>query len=376
MKESVIKDTTIRINDTGREEIPGKVFECNVNMSVSLSNAKRSKIYQRIQTVLFVFITIIFFIVYVQIKREVQVLEAQMHSMNSNIAFLMIKYDRLSKNIYRINWQQSLLSKSQENPPAINNNNYNNNNNNNNDLLKNDLKKVNISKENVIDRPKDRFSTEKKLNMADEPKKRLTRSLVAQSGYEELNKTDPLRNLMKPYAIDELEDDLTGEIRTGRARRDDGRGPLVATFVGAEPEQHITDTVYVGPWVKRNESRYGFNRFHLVEDQRSIEVTVNGLFMVSVQIVYFGKPTHYSYWILLRSEGTSSSKQVGKCATASANYATEASCFTSVILPLRRGDRLHIQQQERDRLINLREGHSFVQLTLLDNDQQRKRIFT
>ena len=149
----------------------------------------------------------------------------------------------------------------------------------------------------------------------------------------------------------------------------------MATFVGAIPEQHVTDTFYIGPWVKsvKNNTQYNLNKFHLVEDKKSIEVTTTGLYMISVQIFYFGEPTNYSYWILLSSEGKSATQKLVKCSTASSVSATEVSCYTSVITPLQRGDRVHIQQQERNRLINMREGHSYVQLVLLSNTSKRRQ---
>lgn len=97
--------------------------------------------------------------------------------------------------------------------------------------------------------------------------------------------------------------------------------------------------------------------------------------MISAQIFYFGEPTNYSYWILLNSEGKSTTQKLVKCSTASSTSATEVSCYTSVITPLQRGDRVHIQQQERDRLINMREGHSYIQLVLLSNTICKKRLW-
>lgn len=45
-------------------------------------------------------------------------------------------------------------------------------------------------------------------------------------------------------------------------------------------------SVYIGPWVKsiRNNTQYNLNKFHLVEDKKSIEVTVTGLYMISAQV--------------------------------------------------------------------------------------------
>ncbi|XP_074115441.1 uncharacterized protein LOC141538063 isoform X2 [Cotesia typhae] len=344
MKNVLTKDTTIRIGDIVEKSSMGKVIECNVNMNVSVSSNKKTIAYRRIQNFFTLLIIFTFVIVYLQLKRDVRVLEAQINSMSRNFAILALKYERLNRNINNINLRQYTT-------PIIRQKSIN---------IK-ELPSTNtIAVKNKIDDDENDKIT----------KQRFVRSIEMLNEY---NGTDKM-----PMIIDKNQNDtdLWSDSRAGRSRRDDGRGPLVATFVGAVPEQHVTDTVYIGPWVKRNESRYGFNKFHLVEDKRSIEVTVNGLFMISAQIYYYGEPSHYSYWILLTSEGTSLTRKIIKCATVSAVTATEASCYTSVILPLRRGDRLHIQQQERDRLINLREGHSYIQLMLLSSDQQKRRAST
>ncbi|XP_011308250.1 uncharacterized protein [Fopius arisanus] len=348
MEKKMRRETSIRIADTV-DNTSGKVFEYNVNMSVSLSNSKRSKIFQRTQSLVIVLMTVAFFFIFSQLKREVRVLEAQMNSMNSNLVILMLRYERLNR-INRWSYRNPLIHV--ESPKLINE-----------DSNESEDDEDNLSSKGLF-----------------QPS-RIERSVVM---VDRSNLTD----------VTSDNQTLWSDARGGRSKREEVRGkqrrkikrrpkrsrrrlgPLVATFVGAVPEQHVTDTVYIGPWVKRNETRYGFNKFHLVEDKRSIEVTANGLYMISAQIYYYGEKTHYSYWILLSSEGSSTTRKVIKCATVSAVSATEASCYTSVILPLRRGDRLHIQQQERNRLINLREGHSYVQVTLLSSDQQKRRLTT
>ncbi|XP_063976599.1 uncharacterized protein LOC135162275 isoform X2 [Diachasmimorpha longicaudata] len=357
MEKKLRRETSITIADTVDTKA-GKVFEYNVNMSVSLSNSKRSKIFQRTQSLVIVLMTVAFFLLFSQLRREMRDLEAQMNSMNSNLVILMLRCERLNR-INRMNHRklQAILAEAPAKP--IVESNYNND-----ELKRSD---EDHSADGTNERHLGRF----------------TRSLVM---FDNDNVTQ--------VATVSDNQGVWSDAREGRAKREEVRGkqrrkikrrpkrsrrrlgPLVATFVGAVPEQHVTDTVYIGPWVKRNETRYGFNKFHLVEDKRSIEVTANGLYMISAQIYYYGEKTHYSYWILLSSEGSSTTRKVIKCATVSAVSATEASCHTSVILPLRRGDRLHIQQQERNRLINLREGHSYVQVMLLSNDQQKRRLTT
>ncbi|EFN71513.1 hypothetical protein EAG_13702 [Camponotus floridanus] len=153
-----------------------------------------------------------------------------------------------------------------------------------------------------------------------------------------------------------------------------GRDPAVVTFVGAIPEQDFQNTAYVGPWIKSNKDNgsYDFNKFYLAEENYSIEVTISGLYMISVQIFYFGKSTSHSYWVVLNSEGSSMKQKLITCASASVS-SSEISCYTGLTTYLRKGDRLSIQQQERNRFVNLREGYSQVQLVLLSNDKNRKR---
>lgn len=159
----------------------------------------------------------------------------------------------------------------------------------------------------------------------------------------------------------------------GRRERNRGRlGPKVVTFIGAIPEQTFRDTVYVGPWIKSDKSNtilpssYRFTKFYLREEDYAIEVNMGGLYMISVQIFYFGNLVNYSYWMLLKSEGSSTKQKLITCATGSAS---EVSCYTGVTTYLQTGDRLTILQQEKNRFVNLREGYSQIQLVLLANDK-------
>lgn len=76
MDKKLKNDTTIRIGDTIDNAI-GNVFEYNVNMSVSLPSARRTKIFQRIQSLLIVLLTLVFVLIFTQFRREVRGLEAQ-----------------------------------------------------------------------------------------------------------------------------------------------------------------------------------------------------------------------------------------------------------------------------------------------------------
>ncbi|XP_029168819.1 uncharacterized protein LOC114938875 isoform X2 [Nylanderia fulva] len=152
-----------------------------------------------------------------------------------------------------------------------------------------------------------------------------------------------------------------------RHERNRGRfGPKVVTFIGAIPLQEFKNT---GPWIKgnnnikSNNTSYDFTKFYLREDDYSIEINMSGLYIISVQIFYVGGPVN-SYWVLLNSEGSSKKRNLITCAVGSTT--SEVSCYTSVTTCLQKGDRLSILQQEKNRLVNLREGYSQIQLVLLD----------
>ncbi|XP_050581702.1 uncharacterized protein LOC126918108 isoform X3 [Bombus affinis] len=384
--------------DQNRPRNAANLIEWNVKMKVIVSNVRKSKISQRSLIILMFFLAIVLAIAQSKIREEVHALQIQVQSLTS-------KYDRINRNVNRA-WIQrserllknkklhdvrillqgtSLISKASEisevrntrvdgNPytynviiPYINSmknskdmymlrdNAYGTNNGNN------------IATSKLFMKLKSKVDNTSNSNLRIE---RAALTLQERKLTEEEIREKIDNNVNDDYYSDDDDLDFWREPRSGRSRRAEGRGkkrgknkrrpkrshrrlgPLVATFVGAVPEQHITDTVYIGPWVKstKNNTQYNLNKFHLVEDKKSIEVTATGLYMISAQIFYFGEPTNYSYWILLSSEGKSTTQKLVKCSTASSTSATEVSCYTSVITPLQRGDRVHIQQQERDRV--------------------------
>ncbi|XP_076670509.1 uncharacterized protein LOC143369914 isoform X2 [Andrena cerasifolii] len=377
-----------------------RFIEWNVDMNVTVSNVKKSKVFQRSRGIILFLFMIALAVVLSHLRREVRALQVQVQSVNVNLLLLMSKYDRLNRSLNRAWMHRSGkflekrnvddarrildgaspsvlrdLERLDGTRDAANGNSY--------AYVtphfgpvgssKEDGNLTAISKQSLIN-----LEENQSLGEMDEANLRIERAILTvekqnateRSGTRSDQGKDADDDNDGDYDVDDL--DIWRGPRSGRSRRDEGRGPLVATFVGAIPEQHVTDTFYIGPWVKsaKNNTQYSLNKFHLVEDKKSIEVTTTGLYMISVQIFYFGEPTNYSYWILLSSEGKSATQKLVKCSTASSVSATEVSCYTSVITPLQRGDRVHIQQQERNRLINMREGHSYVQLVLLSNTRK------
>ncbi|XP_020279948.1 uncharacterized protein LOC109852828 isoform X2 [Pseudomyrmex gracilis] len=66
-------------------------------------------------------------------------------------------------------------------------------------------------------------------------------------------------------------------------------GVMVAKFNGAIPEMHIKDDGLIGPWMKsvyEVNNPFEFTNFHLVEEQKTIEINKSGLYTISVQIGY------------------------------------------------------------------------------------------
>ncbi|XP_033189534.2 uncharacterized protein LOC117156540 isoform X1 [Bombus vancouverensis nearcticus] len=426
--EHVQDDIDLQV-DRNRSKNAANLIEWNVDMNVTVSNVKKSKMFQRFRTIVIFFVAIIFAIILSHLRKEVRALQIQVQSLNVNLLLLTSKYDRINRSVNRA-WIQrserllenkklhdvrillqgaSSISKASEISEVRNSRIYGNPYTYNVIIpyinsMKNS-KDMYMSRDNAYGTNNGNNIATSKLfmklksnedNMSNSNLRieRAALTLQERKLTEEEIREKIYNNVNDDYYSDDDDLDFWREPRSGRSRRAEGRGkkrgknkrrpkrshrrlgPLVATFVGAVPEQHITDTVYIGPWVKstKNNTQYNLNKFHLVEDKKSIEVTATGLYMISAQIFYFGEPTNYSYWILLSSEGKSTTQKLVKCSTASSTSATEVSCYTSVITPLQRGDRVHIQQQERDRLINMREGHSYIQLVLLSNNVCKKRL--
>ncbi|XP_051157834.1 uncharacterized protein LOC127279487 isoform X2 [Leptopilina boulardi] len=407
------------------------LIEWNVDMNVTLSGSKKLQFIQRIKNLLIFILVVAFAVVFSHLKGEIRALQVQINDMNANLVILMLKYDKLDKNCNFLQRSYERFQMNAKDLKRFTRRDFNNHFIQVTQIPSREIVVENLKKQNEKEMEKNPNSSSEfkneRINIENKEKDnvqslenesskftrrkkslRIRRSLLME---KKRNSTDVdflLENDKSDYDDDDDDDnddddindedaDLeSSEYRTSRARRDEGRGkearknknkgrpkrsrrrlgPWIATFVGAQPEQFVTDSVYIGPWVKstRNESRYNFNKFHLVENEKSIEVTTNGLYMISTQIFYFGESTNYSYWILLSSEGSSIPQRLAKCATVSAETVTEVSCHTSIIILLKRGDRLRLQQQERNRLINLREGHSYIQIALLSSDTQKRRL--
>ncbi|XP_024871120.1 uncharacterized protein LOC112454124 [Temnothorax curvispinosus] len=178
--------------------------------------------------------------------------------------------------------------------------------------------------------------------------------------------------------------------KKGEKRRQNRRGhkhnhrskpllPLVATFKGGMDTLDFnltrtpTGSYNIGPWVKseHDNHQYEFTKFHLVEGNMAIEVAINGLYMISVQITYYGTPPSYSYGILLNSEGASKKEMLITCSAVSSENGNRVSCYTSIIKYLKKRDRLSLQQVEKNRALDMKEGYSQIQITLLANDRRR-----
>ncbi|XP_015522496.1 uncharacterized protein LOC107226253 isoform X3 [Neodiprion lecontei] len=388
----------IRMHENVKERTT-KVIDVNINANLTVSNSKGSKFAEKSLLFCVLFFTSIFIIILFTVRRELQALKFQEQCIETKIAILMTKYEKVSSQLSRIrsytnynkyrpitnSYKSELIFSSNDIPlrsPSTDQENSGLNrkenitstvtgddHKNHKEYSKNALMKRNQSKRN------NRF-IRTIINVTDE-NDNPTLEYVQQNFADTLSlNTDRENNETKNVKNDD-NIGLWSEARTARIRRDnERRGPLVATFVGAIPEQHITDQgSVIGPWVKltKDTSNYDLQRFHLTENSKSIEITVNGLYMITAQMFYFGKHTNYSYWILVNSEGESRTQKITKCSAVASTSANEVSCHTNVVLPLQKGDRVRIQQEERDRLINLREGLSYVQLVLLSNEADRKR---
>ncbi|CAD1472356.1 unnamed protein product, partial [Heterotrigona itama] len=352
------------------------LIQWNVDMRVIVSNVKKSKMFQRFCTVVMFFSAILVAIMLYRLNREMHTLQLQVQSLNVNLVLVTSKYDRQNQawiqrcgeflenrkldDVNKLLEEASSMSKTTDIfriRNKINDNPYVYDAadpiNNGNNVATSKLLMALISNE---DDNSDKSNSRVERAALTLKKENLTEGGIHGKIDNNVN-DDYYRDDDDDYDYDDDSDndndndlDIWREPRSGRSRREEGRGKKRGKNK-RRPKRSHRRLVYIGPWVKsiRNSTQYNLNKFHLVEDKKSIEVTATGLYMISAQIFYFGERINYSYWVLLTSEGKSSTQKLVKCSTASSSSAAEVSCYTSIITPLQRGDRVHIQQQERDR---------------------------
>nr|XP_012135235.1 PREDICTED: uncharacterized protein LOC100877939 isoform X3 [Megachile rotundata] len=345
--EHVQNDIDLQVDNPTKNT---NLIEWNVDMKVTVSNVKKSKMFQRSRSIVLFLVAIIFAIMLSHLRKEVRGLQVQMQCINVNLLLLMSKYDRLNRSLNRAWIQRSegyLESKNMHDVKRLlegasstlkatkvfddihksNRSSYTYNSvvsYLNSRSLQNRNDNVNVNKSNESTIPKSLVQLNDNGNVVqinDGTNLRIERAILtienqnltekdAQSSQKRIDESND-----NDYVDDDV--DIWREPRSGRWRRDEGRGkkrgknkrrpkrsrrrlgPLVATFVGAIPEQHVTDTVYIGPWVKstKNNTIYSLNKFHLVEDKKSIEVTVTGLYMISAQVKYMKAQNRLLYYI-------------------------------------------------------------------------------
>ncbi|XP_046742488.1 uncharacterized protein LOC124409111 [Diprion similis] len=416
-------ENVIKIHGNVKERTT-EVIDVNIKANLTVSNSKGSKFVQKSLLFFVLFFTSIFTIILFNVRRELQALKFQEQCIETKIAILMTKYEKVSNQLSRIrshtnynkyqpittSYTSELIFPSNDKP--LNNKARVTTSPSTDQENSSLIQKENITLTVTGKRSENDKEYSENTSMKRNQSKNSNRFIRTIINATDQNDNPTMEYIEKNVAdtsslnadrenneiMNVKKDDNVGlwsEARTARMRRDNDRrgkirtknkrrpnrsrrrlGPLVVTFVGSVPEQHITDQgSVIGPWVKlpKDTSYYDLQRFHLVDNNKSIEITMNGLYMISAQMFYFGKHTNYSYWIIVTSEGESSPRKITKCSAVASTSANEVSCHTNVVLPLRRGDRVQLKQEECDRLINLREGFSYVQLVLLSNEADRKR---
>ncbi|KAJ1527806.1 hypothetical protein ONE63_007755 [Megalurothrips usitatus] len=140
---------------------------------------------------------------------------------------------------------------------------------------------------------------------------------------------------------------------------------------GAHPEA-VVEAGHVGPWfvdTKAVKDSRLSSSFQLREDGESVEVESSGLYFIYAQVYYLTSHALNSFTIKLAPKDTDNSITLAYCSgnTVSTSSTSEVSCFTAAMHTLQVGDRIYVQQREKNRRLIMRSGHSFLGLVRFGN---------
>ncbi|KAJ1527808.1 hypothetical protein ONE63_007755 [Megalurothrips usitatus] len=156
-----------------------------------------------------------------------------------------------------------------------------------------------------------------------------------------------------------------------RAKRETTQGFQAIHLKGAHPEA-VVEAGHVGPWfvdTKAVKDSRLSSSFQLREDGESVEVESSGLYFIYAQVYYLTSHALNSFTIKLAPKDTDNSITLAYCSgnTVSTSSTSEVSCFTAAMHTLQVGDRIYVQQREKNRRLIMRSGHSFLGLVRFGN---------
>lgn len=113
------------------------------------------------------------------------------------------------------------------------------------------------------------------------------------------------------------------------------------------------------PWAGAG---FAFDDVHLEDRNSSLVVPKTGLYLVYAQLCYAVTRENNSFEVKVMSEGRSrsESKVIAQCSAGTSSLADEVTCYTSVVQVLQAGDRVYLQQTQKNRHLLMNMGRSFM----------------
>jgi len=127
----------------------------------------------------------------------------------------------------------------------------------------------------------------------------------------------------------------------------------------------------IGRWAPHywSEPEFYIKDFKLEEDNSSFLVQSTGLYLIYAQLCYASTTDNNSFEVRLMSQGLSfkQSITIAQCSAGTSYLNNEVTCFTSIVQVLKTGDRLFIQQMQKNRDVLMNYGRSFMGVVQFSN---------
>jgi len=121
----------------------------------------------------------------------------------------------------------------------------------------------------------------------------------------------------------------------------------------------IIDHWYPQYWLK---PQFYLENTEFEEANSSLVIQSTGLYIIYAQLCYASTKENNSFEVRLMSQGLSKkqSRTIAQCSAGTSNSDSEVTCFTSIVQVLESGDRVFLQQLQKNRHLLMSHGRSFM----------------
>lgn len=127
----------------------------------------------------------------------------------------------------------------------------------------------------------------------------------------------------------------------------------------------------IGQWFPQywSEPQYYLENIKLEEAKSSLIIQTTGLYIIYAQLCYATTKENNSFEVRLMNQGLSQkqSRTIAQCSAGTSNSDSEVTCFTSIVQVLESGDRVFLQQLQKNRHLLMNYGRSFMGVVKLSD---------